>query len=248
MSTWGLSEWGDIANIVIAVASVATAIVTARMLIKQHNLQKEQHKLDQSKHDLELQKFDAQKQEHQPIFHFRRLDDCLEICNSGEKLAQPIKFSISSMAYIYFSIFHFGRIIEYVTCVPVKIYRECKCQEELDGVVARCHFNKEDRELLHNKCAEVVNRIVDDKQIQMRVHPMSGIAVRDCDLIAIEYTDVYKQMHRLFYKDSIAITGESYKKIMQAMMQVSRIPMQIDKIDVESIKRKVLQFMTIKNW
>ena len=248
MTAAELSIWGDIANIAIAVASVATAIVTARMLIKQHNLQKEQHKLDQSKHDLELQKFEAQKQEHQPIFHFRRLDDCLEICNSGEKLAQPIKFSISSMAYIYFSIFHFGRIIEYVTCVPVKIYRGCKCQEELDGVVARCHFNKEERELLHNKCTEVINRIVDDKQIQMRVHPMSGIAVRDCDLIAIEYTDVYKQTHRLFYKDSIAITGESYEKIIQAMMQVSRIPMQIDEIDVESIKRKVLQFRTIKNW
>ena len=99
-----------------------------------------------------------------------------------------------------------------------------------------------------NTAVVFVNRIVDDKQIQMRVHPMSGIAVRDCDLIAIEYTDVYKQTHRLFYKDSIAITGESYEKIMQAMMQVSRIPMQIDKIDVESIKRKVLQFRTIKNW
>lgn len=36
MCTWGLEKWGDIANIVIAVASVATAIVTARMLIKQH--------------------------------------------------------------------------------------------------------------------------------------------------------------------------------------------------------------------
>ena len=248
MTASELSIWGDIANIVIAVASVATAIVTARMLIKQHNLQKEQHKLDQSKHDLELQKFEAQKQEHQPIFHFRRLDDCLEICNSGEKLAQPIKFSISSMAYIYFSIFHFGRIIEYVTCVPVKIYRECKCQEELDGVVARCYFDKEERELLHSKCTEVVNSLVDDNQIQMRVRPMSGIAVRDCDLIAIEYTDVYKQTHRLFYKDSIAITGESYEKIMLAMMQVSRIPLRIDKIDVESIKRIVLQFRTIKNW
>ena len=37
MSTWGLSEWGDIANIVIAVASVATAIVTAFVLYKQRN-------------------------------------------------------------------------------------------------------------------------------------------------------------------------------------------------------------------
>ena len=248
MCTWGLSEWGDIANIVIAVASAGTAFVTAKVLCKQYKLQQEQHKLEQSKHELDLQKFEAQKQEHQPIFHFRRLDDCLEICNSGEKLTQPIKFSISSMAYISFSIFHFGRIIEYVTCVPVKIYRECKCQEELDGVVARCHFNKEERDLLHNKCTEVVNSIVDNKQIQKRVPPMSGIAVIDSDLIAIEYTDVYKQTHRLFYKDSISITSESYEKIMQAMMQVNRAPMQIDKIDVESIKRTVLQFRTIKNW
>ena len=248
MCNWGLSEWGNIANIVIAIASVATAIVTARMLIKQHKLQKEQHNLDQSKHELELQKFEAQKQEHQPIFHFRRLDDCLEICNSGEKLAQPIKFSISSMAYIYFSIFHFGRIIEYVTCVPIKIYSECKCQEELDGVVARCHFNKDERELLHNKCVEVVNSIVDDKQIQMRVHSMSGVAVRDSDIIVLEYKDVYKQTHRLFYKDSIPITSESYERIMQAMMQVSRTPLRIDNIDVESIKQMVLQFRTIKNW
>lgn len=37
MSTWGLSIWGDIANIIIAIASVATAIVTAIVLFKQRN-------------------------------------------------------------------------------------------------------------------------------------------------------------------------------------------------------------------
>ena len=37
MCTWGLNEWGDIANIVIAVASVATAIVTVIVLFKQRN-------------------------------------------------------------------------------------------------------------------------------------------------------------------------------------------------------------------
>lgn len=37
MCAWGLNEWGDIANIVIAVASVATAIVTAVVLFKQRN-------------------------------------------------------------------------------------------------------------------------------------------------------------------------------------------------------------------
>ena len=43
MSAWGLNEWGDIANIVIAVASVATAIVTAIVLCKQHKLHENSH-------------------------------------------------------------------------------------------------------------------------------------------------------------------------------------------------------------
>ena len=248
MCTWGLEEWGDVANIVIAVASVATAIVTARMLIKQHKLQQKQHSLEQSQHNLELQKFEAQKQEHQPIFHFRMLDDCFEICNGGEKLTQPIKFDIHSMAYIYFSFFHYGRIVEYVTCVPVKMYRKCKCEVELDGVLVRCYFNKEERKLLHDKCAEVVNSITQDKKVRLRVDPMSGVGVKDSDLIIIEYTDVYKQTHRLYYLDSNLITKEAYEKILQTMMQVSYKPLQVDKINIEDIKQRVLQFRTIKNW
>ena len=43
MCAWGLSEWGDIANIIIAVASVATAIVTAIVLCKQHKLHENSH-------------------------------------------------------------------------------------------------------------------------------------------------------------------------------------------------------------
>ena len=35
MTIWELSQWGDIANIIIAIASVATAIVTAVVLCKQ---------------------------------------------------------------------------------------------------------------------------------------------------------------------------------------------------------------------
>ena len=37
MCTWGLEEWGDIANIIIAVASAATAIATVIVLFKQRN-------------------------------------------------------------------------------------------------------------------------------------------------------------------------------------------------------------------
>ena len=52
-----LSQLGDVANIVIAVASVATAIVTAIVLCKQHKLQKQQHAL-------EKEKLNAQQLEH----------------------------------------------------------------------------------------------------------------------------------------------------------------------------------------
>lgn len=38
-----LADWGAIGNIILGIASVFTAIVTARMLSKQHELQKEQH-------------------------------------------------------------------------------------------------------------------------------------------------------------------------------------------------------------
>ena len=129
MCSWGLSEWGDIANIVIAVASVATAIVTARMLIKQHKLQQEQHKLEQSKHKLELQKFEAQKQEHQPNFYFKRYDDRMEICNKGVPLTQPIEFWISSMLYIETTLVENHLLRDYIYCCPIRVYEdECRCQ------------------------------------------------------------------------------------------------------------------------
>ena len=248
MCNWGLSEWGDIANIVIAIASVATAIVTARMLIKQHKLQKEQHNLDQSKHNLEVQKFEAQKQEHQPVFYFRRHDDCLEICNSGEKLSQPIKFSIQTYIYIFVYTFQFGRIIEYPTLIPLKIYKECICQEELDGIVAKCNFNKQIRDDLHTLCKTIVDTIGNNKQFQMRAPYISGIGVRDCDLITIEYTDIYKQTHRLFYNDSFPITEETYSKILRAMQNASYMPKNIEKIDIKRIIQEVVRFKYVKNW
>lgn len=53
MCSWGLDEWGDIANIVIAVASVATAIVTAVVLVKQRkeNIKERQPRITFSTQD-----------------------------------------------------------------------------------------------------------------------------------------------------------------------------------------------------
>lgn len=80
MSTWGLSEWGDIANIVIAVASVATAIVTAVVLIKQRN---------------------DSINEKQPIFYFPMMNNTLYIRTDKERLLRLVNVGVTHYLEIY---------------------------------------------------------------------------------------------------------------------------------------------------
>ena len=80
MSTWGLSEWGDIANIVIAVASVATAIVTAVVLIKQRN---------------------DSINEKQPRFYFPMMNNTLYIRTDRERLLRLVDVGVTHYLEIY---------------------------------------------------------------------------------------------------------------------------------------------------
>lgn len=258
MSAWGLSEWGDIANIVIAVASVATAIVTARMLIKQHKLQQEQHQLEQKKHELEQKKHELdqeklkyQQMEHQPVFYFKRNEDCLEICNSGAKLAQPIRFTVRPFIYIELSLYLFGRLKKNVTCIPIKIYKDCRVQEELDGIVARCSFNKEEREILHRKSSQIAKGIsisMEKRNLQSQYHGLAGITIRDSDLITISYKDIYQKQHICYYYDSALIDEQYYNNIYNAIRNSQYKPNDIEGIDVERIVKKALQFRNFNNW
>lgn len=245
MSTSGLSMWGDIANIVIAFASVATAVVTARMLIKQHKLQQEQHKLEQKK-------LEVQQLEHQPVFFFKRNEDSLEICNSGAKLAQPIRFTVRSMIYVELSVYFLGRPMAYVACFPIRIYNDCRAQEELDGVVARCLFDKEKRERLHIKCSEIVKGIstnVEKRNLQTRYAGIAGLIIRVSDLITISYKDIYKEQHMCYYSDSTLIDEQCHKNIVNTIRSSQYKPNEdIAGIDVQRIVREALQFRNLKNW
>lgn len=239
-----LSMWGDIANIVIAVASVATAIVTARMLIKQHKLQQEQHKLEQKK-------LEVQQLEHQPVFFFKRNEDSLEICNSGAKLAQPIRFTVRSMIYVELSVYFLGRPMAYVACFPIRIYNDCRAQEELEGVVARCLFDKEERERLHIKCSEIVKGIstnVEKRNLQTRYAGIAGLTIRESDLITISYKDIYKEQHMCYYSDSTLIDEQCHKNIVNTIRSSQYKPTDIVGIDVEKIVKEALQFSNLKNW
>lgn len=252
MCAWELDKWGDIANIVIAVASVSTAIVTARMLIKQHKLQKEQHTLEQSKHELEKKKLEVQQLEHQPVFFFKRNEDCMEICNSGTKLLQPIRFGIRTMVYVEMFGYFFKEPKTFVSCFPVKIYNNCASLAELEGVVAKCSFNKEARDMLHKKCFELSERLSENIQ-QMNASSytvgIAGLNVRVSDLIMISYKDIYKEQHICYYSDSTLIDEQCHKNIVNTIRSSQYKPNEdIAGIDVQRIVREALQFRNLKNW
>ena len=80
MCNWGLEEWGDIANIVIAVASVATAIVTAVVLIKQRN---------------------DSINEKQPRFYFPMMNNTLYIRTDKERLLRLVDVGVTHYLEIY---------------------------------------------------------------------------------------------------------------------------------------------------
>lgn len=241
MCDWGLNEWGDVANIVIAVASVATAIVTARMLIKQHKLQQEQHKLEQSKHKLELQKLEAQKQEHQPNFYFKRYDDRMEICNKGVPLTQPIEFWISSMLYIETTLVENHMLQDYIHCCPIRVYEdECRCQEEVEGVVAICPFDKELRNRFHILTKQTHDALC--KDLAPKIPHMTTVCVIESDLITIRYVDMYQQKHTLYYHDSVQIDKDTYHYYERICMHAKYKPQNITNCDVKQIVREVAMF------
>ena len=174
-----LSTWGDIGNIILGISSLFTAIVTAIVLCKQHKLQQKQHKLEQ-------EKLKIQQMEHQPLFFFKRGKDHLAICNSGTKLNRPIEFAIGSMIYVQSSMFLPDGLKNFVYCCPINIYKDCRCQEELDGVVAKCPFVEEDRTKLHDITSKIWNSLVHSKKLIPKLPYMTSVIVRESDLIAIK--------------------------------------------------------------
>ena len=97
MSTWGLSEWGDIANIVIAVASVATAIVTAIVLFKQRkdNILEKQPRFTFTVQDSKL----IVRGEQSKYLQIEGLDvyRCVEVWRLDRKLKKVIPLECSPL-------------------------------------------------------------------------------------------------------------------------------------------------------
>ena len=97
MSTLGLNEWGDVANIVIAIASVATAIVTAIVLCKQRkdNILEKQPRFTFTVQDSKL----IVRGEQSKYLQIEGLDvyRCVEVWRLDRKLKKVIPLECSPL-------------------------------------------------------------------------------------------------------------------------------------------------------
>ena len=220
--------WGDIANIVIAVASVATAIVTARMLIKQHKLQKEQHKL-------EKEKLNAQQLEHQPSFHS-------EYDKSGDKRV------ISCDCYDMWSTAHIElntiiavqiQVDDDTTAgyyIPIKYYTSRYFSYKTKGVLAI--YTNED--IFNNAAVEkIVKEIY--SQVEESLTSKRYISVFVTDVAKIEYTDQYHIKRVVYFLDNDKSTARRYNEFSSIAKAISYRPLKLQDVDVNYHVQEILK-------
>lgn len=232
MTASELSMWGDIANIVLATMSVFTAIVTARMLIKQYNLQKEQHKL-------EKEKLNVQQLEHQPKFQFARKDDTYIISNEGSELSAPIRVSIHSMITILSEKFIDGKLIDCIYCYPVIYYKQKQSTGKLKGELVSFKYDAEDWNIIQHKVSDLQTKLYDWKDFPKDAPMTTILFIRISDVARITYYDMYNVKRVVYFWDSEQISESQYR---QMVMLYNKVPFGVydpQNIDIEKIVRNV---------
>ena len=228
MCSWGLSEWGDIANIVIAVASVVTAIVTAIVLCKQYRLQRKQN--------------EDNRLEHQPIFKFEQNDDAFIIYAEGTSMSAPAKIDITSVIAMEpaKAVMENGRYYRYGVTIPYKNYRSIDRTYNLSGKLLECSYA--DTDMLFK-----LTNLVKGVESQIKDPIYLGIVAEDLpvhvsDLIKIEYVDMYKTIRTLYYFNMQEIPKWLYEEMQKELQDHPFGPYDISEFSIDSIIKEVLKF------
>jgi hypothetical protein len=214
MCTWGLNEWGDIANIVIAVASVATAIATKKALHRQNNLQEESLLVQQS----------AQ----QPIFNvFYELVDSdndgkyenevLNISNDGGLLIQIKKISVTTIFDVVTNHQHsLLKINGYFYATTL--------YQNLQGTIykSRGNNNKE-------RYCNIYDEMMQRSKVGERYYELCQY-----NLIKIEYIDIHNKNRIVYFKDRICIDESTYSNVIADIINKQDI-LDINNITFEDI-------------
>lgn len=209
LSNLTLDDWGNIGNIILGIASVFTAIVTAIVLCKQYNIQKESLLVQQS----------AQ----QPTFNvFYELvdsdndgkyeDEILNISNEGELFKQISNISVTTIFDVSTNQIH--RLLE----INGYFYGTTLYQN-LQGVIykSRGHCN-------NLRYVNIYNRMMQNCKVGDRFYEMSKYT-----LIKIEYLDIHNAVKVCYFKDRINIDECTYNDI------ITQIENQQDILDIDKI-------------
>lgn len=224
-----LADWGSIANIVLAGISVFTAIVTACMLCKQHKLQQKQYTLDQ-------EKLKVQQLEHQPMFKFVKEADSLTIVNNGGCLCAPIKAAIESMIIVHSEKLINKTFSDYVFCWPVRYYyRKGQNTHNLLNDLAKFQFNEVDYRNLVGKVGVIRDSLLTLKRLPPNAPITTILSVTLSDLIRIEYVDMYKKSHTVYYLDTQMISKKEYNKFIEISRKLPNGIYDVNSVNVEDV-------------
>lgn len=228
MCSWEFNEWGYFANIVLAAMSMFTAIVTARMLIKQHKLQQEQ--------------LNAQQLEHQPIFELIQSENSFTISAKGASMVAPAKIEITPIITIEptKSVLEDGRYRRYLVTIPYQGYVTIKPTNNLSGQIVECQNVDADKLLRLKHIAEHV-------ELWLKRPTCSGIFGEDLpvytkDLIKIEYVDMYKIKRILYYFGTNEIPQWLYDIMQEGIHDHPFGPYDISDINTNFIIQEILKF------
>lgn len=227
MSAWGLNEWGDIANIVIAVASVATAIVTAVVLFKQYHLQQEQ--------------LNAQQLEHQPEFTFSDSTKSLTISNTGDSMSTPAQIALHPLIFIEIERFipNSEESSSYLYCVEYKKFNSYICTDNFKGEILACFKTPTNNgrtltSKLDTLKKAISKKVADDENLLK-------CKVETFDLTKIKYKDRYKISRTLYYIGNNEISEECYNDIFKVIKNANS-PININDLDNIEILEDVTCF------
>lgn len=240
LCSMSLSDWGDIGNIFLGVSSVATAIVTAIVLIKQHRLQEKQHKLQIKQHLLEKNKLNAQQMEHQPLFQFNKTDEMLTITNAGCELSAPVSVQLHSMVIVKSEKLLDDCLQNFICCHPVSYYdRQMSSTGQLKGDVAVAKFKSEDFNILKTKIYNLNKYLSNWKNAPIDVPLTNVYYIGISDVVQIDYVDMYKISRTAYFCSSQPISKTRFDQLVALHRRVPLGLYGVNDIQIEDIIERV---------
>lgn len=188
---------GSIGTFILSLSSIYIAVITARMLKKQHELDKE--------------KLNTQQLEHQPLFQFVKNDKSYIISNEGCELSAPITVNLHSMITVRTVKMIDNELHSLIYCHPVEYYKQIKSTGNLKGEVAVASFDSEE----YKTFIEKRNKLIAYFQDIRNIPPFTQVLSVDIsDVLQINYTDMYNVRRIVHFWNSQKISKERFSQLV----------------------------------